>query len=104
MKILPLCGLLLCAGPAFADSFTVYEDALPAGVTGPVKLFSVMDVNRSNVLEPTEIRAAFGPAAREAIMSFDANGDGRLTRTELRAYTDLGTGGPAGALIERVRG
>ncbi|MCA0998343.1 MULTISPECIES: hypothetical protein [Roseobacteraceae] len=97
--------LLSLAAPAFAGDYEVYEDVLPENRDPEGALyFSQMDLDRNGVLTRSEIVAAFGDGAFDAIMAFDANADWQLTRNEMRAYGDLGTGGPAGLLHESVRG
>ena len=113
---LALALLTLLAAPAAADmshmseplifgthGFRSYEHG------GPVQLyrrewgvtFRRVDANRNGVWDPHEIRTAFGRAARDVVMSFDADADGSITVTELRSYNDGGSGGPDGVLWER---
>ncbi len=116
MRIVSLCVACCLAAPVGAQDyrdlvpdtnrFKAYEYGLPAGVKpkGRVIRFSQIDRNHNHVWEPYEIRRAFGPAAYDAVLSFDANADGHVTLLEFRAFDDNRTGGPDGKLWERVRG
>ncbi|WP_226621895.1 hypothetical protein [Alloyangia pacifica] len=92
------------AAPALAGDFTVYEGAPADRNVDESRYFSRLDLNNDSVLTWSELVAAFGDGAFDAIMAFDANADRMITRNEMRAYTDLGTGKPAGLLHESVRG
>ncbi|WP_353472897.1 hypothetical protein PVT71_02375 [Salipiger sp. H15] len=92
------------AAPALAGDFTVYEAVPGDRSRDEGRYFSQLDLDRNGVLTWSELVAAYGNAAFDAIMAFDANADSMITRNEMRAYDDLGTGGPAGLLHESVRG
>ena len=110
----------LAAAPAAADDlrylkeplifgphgFRAYENGrVPAlGPGERAVTFSSVDRNRNRVWDPYEIVAAFGTAARDVILSFDADADGHVSLLEIRAFDDGYTGGPDGILWERVRG
>ncbi|MDJ0822723.1 MAG: EF-hand domain-containing protein [Paracoccaceae bacterium] len=108
-------ALLISASPVLAQDhhglifattqFRAYERGLPVGVetAGRIVNFHEVDRNRSGAWDPGEIRDAFGHAAKDVVLSFDANADGRVSLLELRAFDDGGTGGPDGRLWERVR-
>ena len=88
--------------PLFGShGFRVYEDrADGAGPHETALSFSAVDRNDNHRWDAPEIHAAFGPAARDIVLAFDADGDGEVTRLELRAYADAGTTGPDGTLWE----
>jgi hypothetical protein len=90
------------ATPLFGShDFRVYEDRADAtAVHAAAPSFSAVDRNDNHRWDPPEIRSAFGPAARDVVLAFDANGDGDVTRLELRAYADAGTTRPDGTLWE----
>ncbi|AWI84083.1 hypothetical protein CEW88_10570 [Alloyangia pacifica] len=105
--ITPIAAAVLSlslAAPALAGDFTVYEGVPADRSKDAGRYFSQLDLDRNGVLTWSELVAAYGDSAFDAIMAFDGNADRMVTRNEMRAYDDLGTGGPAGLLHERVRG
>ena len=109
-----LLAAALVAGPAAAsdlleprafwtDRVAAYEHglAVPAPKGAIVRSFSAVDTNHNHVWDAHEIVAAFGSTSRDVVLTFDANGDGRITPREIRAFDD-GRGGPDGVLFERA--
>ncbi len=90
-------------GEEYFEQFTfrAYEHGLhqPAPDGAVVIRFGQVDRNHNHIWDSHEIAYSFGPAARDVILSFDANADGRVSLLEFRAYDD-GKGGPDGVLWE----
>lgn len=109
MKTLTLLASLV-AGTAAAESgstqpfrghylFTAFEHGLPVVVDGRVIGFRSVDHNRNGYWEPEEYQPVFGHQSLDLRMTFDGNGDSRISKREIRAFDD-GNGGPDGILIE----
>ena len=84
--------------------FRAYEHGGPVPLTRGERAvtFGAVDRNGNRIWDPLEILAAFGPAARDVVMSFDADGDGNISLLEIRAFDDV-NGGPDGFLVEFPR-
>ena len=91
---------LFAAAALLASTLAVKaQDAQrPRGQGGNNLLFAALDTNKDGVLDADEIAKA-----PEALKKLDKNGDGKITREELRPADGQGRGNRTGANGERPR-